>query len=338
VKVLIVAVVLIPVTLATTACAGSHQAVNPPSSFLPTTTEQSQGAAAKVIKSSRLILNGRARCTVLVTASVSAGQPLTATFALHNVSNSRVKFERWYGTFWLVVKTADGATYDTRTPLGGLVGGPISPAEISPGGTQKFAGPSIPVPWKGPLRVTPGCGRSRLPALRVPVLSPGPPRDEATAVADVVGVAGHLFDGCRPLAAGVAVEGEIDAPDLSAPPMRAKCSVRLEPKGRFWVAQALVLVPPDLPPVHIRLPYRQLPRLKRPAPYEAIAWQFVVTKDGATSTGGATLDATKGAARMAPGWALTGPEAEQGRASTSRCGYQGFYGTPFVDFISVCPA
>jgi hypothetical protein len=81
-----------------------------------------------------------------------------------------------------------------------------------------------------------------------------------------------------------------------------------------------------------------VPRKTKP-PYEAIVWQFVVTKDGATSVAGATRDATKpGGSRMAPSWSLTGPSAWRGRPSTSRCGYQGFYGLPSVDFISVCPS
>ena len=122
--------------------------------------------------------------------------------------------------------------------------------------------------------------------------------------------------------------------------MPAKCLVSIEREGSFLVAQVLVVIPPDVRGMRIWRTYDQplVPRKTGP-PYEAIVWQFVVTKEGATSIAGATRDATKpGGNRMAPGWGLTSPRAWQGQPSTSRCGYQAFWGEPSVDFISVCPS
>lgn len=215
------------------------------------------------------------------------------------------------------------------------------PTTIPPGVTKNalWVGRYLRVRWQGPLEITPGCGQTALPVLHVAVSSPGPPPDDQTAVADVVAASGHLLDRCRPEQAGVAVQGRIYSPDGSAPPMSATCSVSLEPEGSFVVAQALVASPPDLGELHLSQPYEELSLPHAPT-YEAIAWEFVVTKNGATSVAATEVDATKPADRMAPDWTWTGSGGQ--RPGSSRCGgsggsWGGWEG-PTVEFVSVCPA
>ncbi|MGH2977480.1 MAG: hypothetical protein ACRDKC_03785 [Gaiellaceae bacterium] len=209
------------------------------------------------------------------------------------------------------------------------------PVAIPAGATKTLGSPSMSVRWKGPLRITPGCEQKLLPALQVTVVTPGPPPDEPTAMGDVVAATGHLLDRCRPEKSGVAVEGQIDPPEGSGPPMDARCSASLHSEGRFLVAQVLVLIPADLRGVHVRQPYETLSFKKERRPYEAIAWALVVTNDGATTVAGSMRDATRAANRMAPGWVWSG--SRWSGPDTGRCGYEGLTGGPAIDWISACP-
>ena len=77
------------------------------------------------------------------------------------------------------------------------------------------------------------------------------------------------------------------------------------------------------------------------SPYEAVAWQFVVTKDGATPVAAAEQDATKPADRMAPDWSWTRSGVRDLGSGSSRCGGSGgSWGgaDPTVEFISACPS
>jgi hypothetical protein len=172
----------------------------------------------------------------------------------------------------------------------------------------------------------------------VGVSSPGPPQNDQQAIAEVAAAAGGLLDRCRPQRSGSGVRGEIDtpAPGGSAPPMAAKCSVTLHSEGTFLVAQVLVLTPPNLQGVRVRQPYQMLSLPKLTRSYEAIAWEFVVTKKGASTVAGMTRDATKVGDRMAPGWYWLG--SRWSGPDSSRCGYVGLSGVPSVDFINVCPS
>lgn len=285
------------------------------------------------------MLDGRVRCTATVSRSVQAGDELGLAFAVQNISNRPVKVPVVRG-LWFVLSAADGTTYDTRVPLREEIGPMILPTTIPPGTTKTVAGPDLRIRWRGPLRVTPGCVETALPALRVDVTSPGPPPDDSRAVADVVAAAGHLLDRCRPEQAGVAVRGQIYPPNGDAPPMSATCSVSLESEGPFLVAQALVTSPPDLGHVDVGQPYEHV-TVRHDPTYEAFAWEFVVTKDGATSVAAAETDSTKPADHMAPDWSWTGAGAEV-RAGSSRCGGSGIswggLAGPTVEFVSVCPA
>jgi hypothetical protein len=117
--------------------------------------------------------------------------------------------------------------------------------------------------------------------------------------------------------------------------------VSIQNEGRFLAAQTLIANPPDLSlgDLHVNQ-YEQL-SLHHASPYEAVAWQFVVTKDGATPVAAAEADATKPADRMAPGWSFTSSGVQRLGSGSSRCGGSGgSWGgtTPTVEFISVCPA
>jgi hypothetical protein len=118
--------------------------------------------------------------------------------------------------------------------------------------------------------------------------------------------------------------------------MDAGCSVTIHPEGRFVVAQVLVLIPASMRGVVIRQLYGNLSIPKRPRPYEAIAWAFVVTKDGATTAAGSMRDATRVGNGMAPGWDWNG--SRWSGPDTGRCGFETVAGGPAVDFIYACPS
>ncbi|HZT86176.1 MAG TPA: hypothetical protein VE984_12290 [Gaiellaceae bacterium] len=331
------AALLAATALAAPACGSGYQAS---ASHNP---GQSQGSVvhADTVSSTGLILGGRVRCTATVSRSVQAGDDLGLTFLVRNVSDRSVRVPLTGGGLWLVVKAADGTTYDTRVPLRNEIGPLVGAPEIAPGATKRvpWVGKYLRVRWGGPLTITPGCGQTALPVLRVGVESPGPPADDRTALAAVVAASGHLLDHCRPEQDDVAVQGQIDSPDGKAPPMSATCSVSLQPEGNFVVAQALIASPAGLGDVHLDQPYEQL-SVKHAPTFETVAWEFVVTKDGATSVAAAEADATKPADRMAPDWTWTSTGGGQ-RPGSSRCGGSGGswgWAGPTVEFVSVCPA
>jgi hypothetical protein len=305
--------------------------------------------SATTVSSSRLILDGRVRCTAAAPGSVEAGSPLGITFILRNVSKHPAKVFLGRGGQWVVVRAADGTTYDTRVPLRGEEGPIAIPTALPPGTTKtvSYVGKYLLVRWSGPLRVTPGCGTTALPALTVAVKAPGPPPDERTAVADVVAASGHLLDHCRPKRAGAAVQGRIyppsgnsSPPSGNTPPMTATCSVSIRREGQFLVAQTLITSPRGIDHVHVNQPYEQL-SVHHASPYEVVAWEFVVTKDGATPVAATEVDATKASNRMAPNWSWTSSGVQRLGSGSSRCGGSGeSWGgaSPSVEFISVCPS
>jgi hypothetical protein len=267
---------------------------------------------------------------------------LGLTFAVHNLTNRTVKVLLADGGLWAVVRAADGTTYDTRVPLRNELGGIPFPTTIRAGATK--ADPSIGkylrVRWRGPLRVTPGCGKTALPVLTVGVKAAGSPPNDRAAVADVVAASGRLLDHCRPERAGVPVQGRIYPPGGNTPPMRASCSVTLRREGQFLVAQALIASPGGINNAHVNQPYEQL-SVHHASPYEVVAWQFVVTKNGATPVAATEADATKAANRMAPDVSWTSSGVQRLGSGSSRCGgtAESWGGaSPTVEFISVCPS
>lgn len=323
------------VALAASACGSGHRTSGPPPSGSDVST--------RTVSSSRLIVHGAVRCTAAVSTPVAVGQTLRVAFSFHNVSHRAVKVPLGYGSSWLVVKGSTGTTYDTRVPLREMLGPYIAPTPIQPGATKTVPFRYLRSRWSGPLRITPGCERTALPPLHVGVTTPGPPPDERTAVADVVTATGHLLDHCRPQAAGVAVTGQIVAPKHSAPPMRARCSVSLQRERGFFVAQVLVLAPPSLRGFRVRGPYEQLGSFRTVGGRDAtaIGWEFVVTRDGATSVDSTSAESTKPGNRMAPDWQWT-TSGWKGQPGGSRCGGTGGggggYTGPLVEFVSVCPS
>ena len=109
--------------------------------------------------------------------------------------------------------------------------------------------------------------------------------------------------------------GQIEPPSGSTPPMSAQCSVSIESEGGFSVAQALIFIPSSPGFVELWQPYETLWQPGSPPPtlsppYEAIAWEFVVTQDGATPVAASTMDATypsdQGASTCRIGQAMAG--------------------------------
>jgi hypothetical protein len=297
-----------------------------------------------IASSSRLILDGRVRCTATVAPEVEVGRTLTVEFALRNVSRRPVKVQLWVFSSGLLLHAADGTTYDTSAPLEALPGiPPPIPAKLAPGATRNIGSQEVPVRWPGPLRITPSCEGKTLPVLHVRVDPSAPPADDSAAIDDVVAAAGHLLDRCRPQTPGVPVDGRIDPPGGDAAPLEAQCSVSLESEGSFSVAQVLVVTPPSLPGVQIFQPYETLWPVGRfvplpsSPPYEAIAWEFVVTSYGAAPVAASTLYSTKDSSRTVTSWEWNGTGWRGGGSGS--CGGTGFAsgGTgPFIAFISAC--
>jgi hypothetical protein len=127
--------------------------------------------------------------------------------------------------------------------------------------------------------------------------------------------------------------------------MSAQCSLSISPEGTFWVAQVLVLVPSGLTGVQIFQPYETLwpnghavPLTASP-PYEAIAWEFVVTRDKASPVAAATLTSSNSSDQTVPFFSWNGTSWQQD--GTGTCGGTSFAwggASPDIEFISVCPA
>jgi hypothetical protein len=273
-----------------------------------------------------------------VRTPVQVGQNLDIAFTFRNLSTHPVSVPVSYGGMWVVVKSADGTTYDTRVPVENESGPGTPPISLPAGGTRtEHLRGEFRVRWEGPLHVTPGCGMPPAHTVRVAVTSPGLPRSPSAAVADVVAATSHLLDHCRPRVSGVSVVGRIDPPMGDAPPLRARCSVSLDRKRGFYDAQVLVVTPPDLPGAGVRGPYQQLTPLWGPNDHrnaQVLGWEFVVTRAGATSVYSAD------AAETVPGgWAPEWIWATRSRGG-GRCGFAGggFGGVdgPVVSFVSAC--
>lgn len=309
----------------------------------------SQSANAGLIRphterSSRLLHGSRVRCTASVRSEVQAGSAVRVKFTLHNVSKRSVKVSLGVFSAGFVLKAADGTTYDTSAPYESLPGiPPPIPKKLRGRGTLRLGTEAVHVRWLGPLQITPQCLGKALPVLHVRVATPWPGPSESAAVGEVVAAAGHLLDHCRPVTPGVAVNGQIYPPSGTAPPMDAQCSLTLSRAGRFLDAQVLVLTPPGLAGVQIYQPYETLwpithilPLASSP-PYEAIAWEFVVTRDGATPVAASSIAASNDSDQMAPSFYWDGVSWRSEGEST--CGGTGFAwggSGPDIEFISAC--
>lgn len=318
-KVAIGCAVLVAVALAASACGSSKPATAPAGS------------------STRLILGGAVRCTATVASPVQAGQALKVSLRYDNLTDRRVTVDPAYGGTWVVVKSADGTTYDTRIPL--------ENSTIPPRGREVALAPKasatshllqdLRVRWEEPLRVTAGCGTFSAPPIRVAVSSPGAPASPKDAVAAVVSATGHLLDHCRPSSPGVAVPGRIDAPDHRVPPLAVHCSVSLQTKKGFDLAQ--VLVASSLRPVPVDPLYEQITGPPSGPNQIAVAWQFVVTKNGATPVAAAHFERSTGRGH-APDWTWSPSGPGTHSSGDNICGSAGGGGglSPIVEFVSAC--
>lgn len=286
------------------------------------------------------MLDGTVQCTASMTTPVQAGHEFDVVFTFHNISKRTAKIDLAYGAMWLVVRAPDGTTYDTRVPWENRSTPPPVPTSIAPGETKTETLQDLGrIRWEGPLRITPGCGLSPLRPVRVTVTSPGLPATSRQAVSDVVAAVGGLLDHCRPTTSGVSVVGRIELPVLrkNAPPMQARCSITLRRQGDFYVAQVLILTPPDLRGIHIEPPYDAITGTRvENRNTEAIAWEFVVTRSGATPVYSAEEDTTRPGGGLWRSWVWTGSEWQ--RSDRSLCGgSDGGVGlNPDVTFVSIC--
>jgi hypothetical protein len=320
--------VLVALTLGLSVWAGSQRA--------------NAGLLTRTLKSSRLVLGGRARCTATLKSEVEAGQALSVKLVLHNNSKRTVKYSSGVFDAGVTLRGTDGTTYASDGDLVGVPVPPPLPAAVRRGATVTLRRIAISVRWGGPLQITPNCLGEALPVLHVHVNAPWPRPDQSAAVDGVVAASRHLLDHCRPQTPGFPVSGQIDAPSGDAPPLSAQCSVSISREGTFLVAQVLVLSPPGLAGVQIFQPYETLwsrfpVGLTSSPPYEAIAWEFVVTRDKAIPVAAATLAASNSSSQLVPffTWNGSGWRAE----GTAPCGGTGFAwgGTgPDLDFISAC--
>jgi hypothetical protein len=278
---------------------------------------------------------------------VQVGQTLTVRFAVHNVSRRAVKVALWFFDPAFVVRAADGTVYDPTQLYRNFPGlPPPRPGKLR-GGATLHDSLDVTVRWRGPYQITPTCLGKTLPALQVGGVAAWPGPDQSTAVAQVVAAAGHLLDHCRPQTSGVAVKGQIDPPSGTAPPLDAQCSVTISPDGPFLLAQVLVLTPLGLTGVQIYQPYELLWPLGPPPateasapPYEAIAWEFVVTREQAIPVAASSVAATKqSSSESVPSfdWSASGWQP----GPSGSCGGTGFAwggAAPEVEFISTCPS
>lgn len=278
-----------------------------------------QVISTRALSSSRLLLHGRVRCTATVEPAVEVGHAVSVGLTLRNVSKHRATVSLGVFSAGIVLHAADGTTYDSAALDQFFVGiPPPTPFRLRAGATKRLWPTDVPVRWPGPVRITPECLGKPLPALQVTVTAPGPPPDDGTAIADVVAAAGHLLDRCVPQAPGVAVVGQIYPPSGDAPPMDAQCSISLTPEGGFSVAQVLVVTPPGLAGLQVYQPYETLwpngpgvAPLASDPPYEAIAWEFVVTGNGATPVAASTQTASNSSTQMLGLWSWNGTGFEQ---------------------------
>ena len=327
------AAVLAAIALAASACGSSQRTTSPPTTSRPTNSPTTV--------SSRLILGGRVRCTATVKSPVQAGHELGLSVTFHNLSKHPISIQPGYGGVRVVVSSPDGTTYDTSVPIEnetGLRG--VGAISVQPGATTTQRVSNLRVRWQGPLSVTPSCGLSAAPPLRVAVSSPGLPASESAAVADVVAATGHLLDHCRPRASGVSVVGRVSAPDRGAPPLQTRCSVTLHREGDFYEAQVLVVSPPDLRGAGVHGPYEDLTphwQAGQIRNAQVIGWEFVVTRDGAFSVYSAETAETRSGGR-APDYTWSGAAGQ--RSGGGQCGFTGggFGGKdgPSLTFVSAC--
>ncbi len=320
------AVLLATFALAASACGSSHRS--------------SPGVSGPTVSSSRLVAGGAVQCTATVRNPVEAGHDLGIVFTFHNLTKHSVNVPVSYGGVWVVVKSPDGTTYDTRIPLENEQFLPSGPIALASGATTKERLSShLRVRWEGPLSVTPGCGMTGAPTMRVAVKSPGFPPSPKDALADVVAATGHLLDHCRPRTPGVSVVGRIDPPSGTEPPLPARCSISVQREPGFYAASVLVLAPPTLRGVHIQEPYGTLSGIrddKRDS--QAVAWEFVVTRQGATSVDSAEQATSRQGVHVARAWVWSsaGAKTSAGMHCGAGSGGSGGIDGPVVTFVSVC--
>ena len=167
-----------------------------------TASSAATGASA-IVRSSRLVLGGRVRCTAIVSSSVEAGQSVQVRFVLHNRSRRVVPV---FESSWLVLRPGDGTIYDTRDSPEPEGGSGLSPAGLRSG--------DLPLPTSSrqdaALRV--GCCSRAVegPASDHTRMREGAARPQRPG--DITGASRRRQRGCRPSG------GSLRSPTRSVPP------------------------------------------------------------------------------------------------------------------------
>src|SRR5436309_1357616 len=92
--------------------------------------------AAGTVRSSRLVGGGHFRITATFGTPARVGNALRVSFSVRNVSKVTRKIQLAYPAFWVVIRSPDGTTYDTREAYlsSGSLGGPVVlPTKLKPG-------------------------------------------------------------------------------------------------------------------------------------------------------------------------------------------------------------
>jgi hypothetical protein len=329
----VLGVALLAVVVFAGAASGSGNPARSQSTKGPT------GGAGATLTSSRLVKDGHIRITAAVKAHVPAGKFLSVSITFTNISKQPRKIQLADNEY-VVVHTSNGTKIDSRIAFPYGIGGPVPPTKLKPGKSVTVYA-DLRVLWSGRFAVTPGWWVFPLATLHSRVTTPaGPAPSDDAAIADVVASTGHMLDNCLPTTRGVAMTGRIKAPNVRAA-LPASCLILLRHERGFDAAQVVILSPPDLKGVHVRKQYEDFKgRLKWGTNAEAIAWQFMVTGDGAKSMDSTTIASTKTVRhRQVPEgrWTASGWAGHVGRYS---CGGEDFDPSgaegPLIAVVSNC--
>lgn len=113
---------------------------------------------------------------------------------------------------------------------------------------MKIGSEDTAVLWPGPLQITPSCMGEALPAVMLPVASPGAPATTTAALDQAVTAFGSKFDTCRPRQSGVWVTGTISG---TTGKFDARCAALVIAHPGFDVIVLATVAPPDAPSVDL---------------------------------------------------------------------------------------
>jgi len=191
------------------------------------------------------------RCTVTFPqVPLTPGAPTGAIFSVQNVTGKaeqvRVGINGDVG--WLVFASDGTRLQDSSRTHDGIAGPAPQNHVLAPEHTMKIGSEDTAVLWPGPLQITPSCMGKALPAVRLPVASPGAPATTTAALDQAVTAFGSKFDSCRPRQSGVWVTGIISG---TSGKFDARCAALVIAYPGFDVVVLATVAPPDAPSVDL---------------------------------------------------------------------------------------